>query len=185
MHPAIVHFPIAFLTITYALDILYGLSTHPQTAPWVGKAYNFAPHLGEIARLSFLANTVGVAMAIPAVLTGGVQLFAMIKRQDLLNKLQKSEGKADVAKHMHPKIRVGLAHAVLNDVGIFAAGFNWWTRRSTAGNAPTDVNVVVSSLCLPLLMLAASLGGMLVYDYGVGVRTQGATRRVKEGGKAE
>ncbi len=185
MHPAIVHFPIAFLTITYAMDILYGLSTHPQTVSWVRKAYDLTPYLGEIARFSYLTNTLGVAMAIPAVLTGAVELMALIKRQDILNKLQKSEDKADVAKRMHRKVKVGLTHAVLNDVGVFAAGFNWWTRRSTAGNAPTDVNILVSSICLPLLMLAASLGGMLVYGYGVGVRRQGATRRLKEEGKAE
>lgn len=124
-------------------------------------------------------------MAIPAALTGGLELMALIKRQDLLNKLQKSENKANVAKRMHRKVKVGIAHAILNDVGICAAGFNWWTRRSTAGNAPTDVNVIVSSICLPLLMLAASLGGMLVYDHGVGVRRQGATRKLKEEGKAE
>jgi uncharacterized membrane protein len=167
------------------MDILYGLSTHPQTASWVRKAYDPTPYLGEMARFSYLTNTLGVAMAIPAILTGAMELLALIKRQDLLNKLQKSGDKADVAKRMHWKVKVGFAHAVLNDIGIFAAGFNWWTRRSTAGNAPTDVNVVVSSVCLPLLMLAASLGGMLVYDYGVGVKRQGATRRLKEEGKAE
>ena len=185
LHPAIVHFPIAFLTLSYALDILYGLSTHPQTASFVSKAYDPAPYLDDITRLSYFANTLGIATAIPAVLTGGMDLFALIKRQDLLNKLQKSEGKADNAKGMHRKIKVGLAHALLNDVGIFAAGFNWWTRRSTAANAPTDVNVIVSSVCLPLLMLAASLGGMLVYDYGVGIGRQNTTRRLKEEGKAE
>ena len=184
LHPAIVHFPIAFLTITYAMDILYGLSTHPQTASWVRKAYDFAPYLAEIARFSYFTNTLGVAVAIPTILTGGMELFAMIKRQGLLNKPQKSEGKADTSKRIHPKIKVGLAHAVMNDVGLFAAGFNWWTRRSTAGNAPTDVNIVVSSVCLPLLLFAASLGGMLVYDYGVGVGRQGP-RRLKEEGKAE
>jgi len=124
-------------------------------------------------------------MAIPAVFTGAGELIALIKRQDILNKLQKSEDKADVAKRMHRKVKIGLAHGVLNDVGVFAAGFNWWTRRSTAENIPTDVNIIVSSICLPLLMLSASLGGMLVYDHGVGVRRQGTTRRPKEEGKAE
>jgi uncharacterized membrane protein len=182
LHPATVHFPIAFLTVSYALDIIYGLSTHPQTASFVHSAYDPAPYLGEIAHVSYYANTLGIATAIPAVLTGGMELFALIKRQDLINKLQKSE---DKAKGIHWKVKVGLAHAVLNDVGIFAAGFNWWTRRSTAGYAPNDVNVIVSCVCLPLLLFAASLGGMLVYDYGVGVGRQGVTRRSKEEGKAE
>jgi uncharacterized membrane protein len=185
LHPAAVHFPIAFLTLSYALDILYGLSTHPQTASLVRRTYDLAPYLGDIARFSYFANTLGIATAIPTVLTGGMEFFALIKRQDLLNKLQKSEHKADAAKRMHPKIKVGLAHALLQDVVIFAACFNWWIRRSTAGNAPTDVNVIVSSVCLPLLLLAASLGGMLVYDYGVGVGRQSTTRRLKEEGKAE
>jgi len=151
----------------------------------VRKAYDLAPYLGDIARFSYFTTTLGIATAIPAVLAGAVELMALIKRQDLLNKLQKSENKADVAKRMHRKIKVGLAHAVLNDVGLFAAGFNWWTRRSTAGNAPNDVNIVVSSVCLPLLLFAASLGRMLVYGYGVGVGGQGATRRPKEEGKGE
>lgn len=167
------------------MDIIYGLSTHPQTVSWVHTVYDLTPYLGEISRFSYFTNTLGVAMAIPATLTGAVELMAMIKRQDLLNKLQKSGDKTNAAKRMHVKIKIGFAHALLSDVGVFAAGFNWWTRRSTTSNAPTDVNIVVSSICLPLLMLSASLGGVLVYDYGVGVRRQGATRRLKEDGKIE
>lgn len=178
------HFPIAFLTVSYAIDIAYGLATFPQTASYARQVYDLAPHLGELARLSFYANTFGLAASIPAVLTGGFELVGMIKRQDLLNKLQQSKDRASTAKRVHPKIKVGLAHAMLNDAGLVAAGYNWWTRRAAVMNAPSDTNVIVSAVALLVLSIGCMLGATLVYTYGVGVRNASESRRLKEG-KAE
>jgi uncharacterized membrane protein len=137
-----------------------------------------------MARFSYYANTLGLATAIPAVLTGGFELVGMIKRQDLLNKLQKSKDKAGTAQRMHPKIKVGLAHAMLNDAGLVAAGYNWWTRNAAVMNAPSDTNIIISIVALIVLTGSCFLGATLVYTYGVGVNSPSESRRLKEG-KAE
>lgn len=184
LHPATVHFPIAFLTVSYALDVAYGLSTFPQTANYARQVYDLAPHLGDIARFSFGTTTLGFATAIPAVVTGVVELYGMVKRQDVINKLQKSKDIADTSRRLHPKIKIGIAHAWLNYVGLAMAGYNWWTRRSTVMNAPSDTNIIVSGFGLVLLFGAAYLGAQLVFGYGAGVARVSESRNLKEA-KAE
>ena len=183
LHPATVHFPIAFLTAGYFLDAVYGLTTYPATAGILSKVYDFKPVLGEVSRLSYLANIVGLITAAPAVVTGGAELLGMIQRQGLADKLRKSQDKVATVKGMHPKLKIGFAHAILNDIAIFAAGYNWWTRRNAPMYVPDNVNVLLSAGCLPLLLLSAYLGGSLIYEYGVGVQRQGSAKRIKEEGK--
>lgn len=105
--------------------------------------------------------------------------MGMLKRQDLANKLQKSQNKAATVQKMHPKLKIGFLHAALNDVAIVGTGYNWWTRRATAGNAPADANVYVSAGLLFSLLFSAFLGGKLVYDHGVGVMRHGEANRLK------
>jgi uncharacterized membrane protein len=69
------------------------------------------------------------------------------------------------------KAQVGALHAVINDVTVIGAAFNWWTRRSNPGMVPSDTNILISSvIALPATMFAAYLGGSLVYVYGMGFR---------------
>jgi hypothetical protein len=59
------------------------------------------------------------------------------------------------------KAQVGALHAVINDVTVIGAAFNWWS----------DTNILISSvIALPATMFAAYLGGSLVYVYGMGFR---------------
>jgi len=185
IHPATVHFPIAFLCLSYFLDIVYGLATLPATAGFVRNTYNIAPFLGEISRFSHYLNILGLITAVPAVVTGGIELLAMIKKQDLANKLQKSQNKSSTVQRMHPKLKIGFVHAALNDVAVFGSGYNWWTRSSAAGYAPSDLNVLLSLAMLLFISASGYLGGMMVYEYGVGVMRQGEGKRLKESGKAE
>jgi len=179
IHPATVHFPIAFLSLAYALDILYGLSTHPSSSKLVASIYDTAPFLGDIARFSYYLSILGIVTGIPAILTGGAQLMEMLKRQDLANKLQKSQNKAATVQKMHPKLKIAFLHAAMNDVAILGTGYNWWTRRTIAGNAPADTNVYISAGLLFSLLFSAFLGGKLVYEHGVGVMRIGEANRLK------
>jgi uncharacterized membrane protein len=173
LHPATVHFPIAFLSLSYGLDIVYALSTLPATAGIVRSLYNIAPLLGEISRFSHYLNIIGIITAVPAVLTGGQQLLGMIKRQDLATKVQKSKNKSATVQKMHPKMKVAFLHAALNDVAVFGSVYNWWSRRNVVGYAPSDTNVLLSVNMLVALLASAWLGGLMVYEYGVGVTRQG------------
>jgi uncharacterized membrane protein len=69
------------------------------------------------------------------------------------------------------KAKVGVLHAVINDIGVVAAAYNWWSRRSNPGMVPDNTNILISSVvALPATMFAAYLGGSLVYVYGMGFR---------------
>jgi len=137
-----------------------------------------------MARVSYYANILGLLAAILASLTGFMELWALIKRQDLLNKLQKSKDKLNTVKRIHPKIIYALIHASVNDMGLAAAGYNWWTRRSTALNLPTDTNILASAVGMTFLFAAGYIGAGLVYGYGVGVSNASENRLLKES-KAE
>ncbi len=69
------------------------------------------------------------------------------------------------------KAQTGVAHALLNDVAIFGAAYNWWSRRQVPQFAPTGVNMLVSTvLAMPVCFYGAHLGAELVYHYGMGFR---------------
>jgi uncharacterized membrane protein len=122
-----------------------------------------------MARFSHYLNILGLITAIPAVATGMMQLMEMLKKQDLANKLQKSENKAATVQKMHPKLKVAFLHAALNDVAVLGSAYLWWTRSTLAGYAPTGTHVLLSAAFLVGISASGYLGGMLTYDYGVGV----------------
>lgn len=97
-------------------------------------------------------------------MTGAAELMPLIKRDGFRSR----------------KAKIGVVHALINDITVFAAAFNWWTRRSNPGLVPTDTNVLISSVvALPATLFAAYLGGSLVYVYGMGFR--GGQAKVKKG----
>ncbi|KAF2403779.1 hypothetical protein EJ06DRAFT_579719 [Trichodelitschia bisporula] len=184
-HPATVHYPLAFFTASYGLDIVYGLATHPATKSLTNSVVNFAPHLLDAAKFSHYANVLGLLTAFPAIATGGAELLAMIRGQDLANKFKKSDDKTKTAAKMHPKMKMAFAHAVLNDAVFLVSAYNWWTRRSVPYYIPGTANVWLSALAMGMLMASGYLGGQMVYRHGVGVERQGTAKRLKEEGKAE
>lgn len=70
---------------------------------------------------------------------------------------------------MKPKFKLTLSHAALNDVALAAAAYSWYVRRDQVGFLPTDANLVISVVVLPLLLFSAKLGGTLVYNHGAGI----------------
>jgi uncharacterized membrane protein len=172
LHPYIVHFPLTFFLTTQALDILYGLTMYADTSSFNQSIYDARPFLTDIARMSHTLNILGLVTAIPATVAGGLQFVKLVQQQDVPGKL-KDAGSADeklgVAKRLHPKVKTAFLHAILNDIVIVGAVWNWYSRRRNVMNVPSGVNVLVSAVSAPLLGFAAFLGGKLVFDYGVGV----------------
>jgi uncharacterized membrane protein len=119
------------------------------------------------------------------VLTGVQQLLGMIKRQDLSNKLQKSKNKSATVQKMHPKMKIAFLHAALNDIAVFGSVYNWWSRRSVTGYAPSDTNVLLSVNMLIAMWASGWLGGLMVYEYGVGVTMEGEKKLKASGNKDE
>ena len=180
MHPYIAHFPLTFFMTTQALDILYGLTTHPSTSALAHSIYDARPFLADIARASHALNILGLLSAIPAAVAGGLQFLKLVQRQDVPGKL-KAAGSADeklhVAKRLHPKVKTAFVHAVLNDIVVIGAAWNWYSRRRNVMNAPSGLNVLVSVVTAPILGFAAFLGGKMVFDYGVGVNLRGSWKK--------
>lgn len=175
VHPAFVHHPIAFWSVSYLLDLAYGAATHPATAKTVAGIYDVAPYLGEMAKFSYYLNILGLLFAVPAVLSGGQQLMQMIKKQDLAAKFEKSQNKTQTAQKMHPKMKLGFAHAAMNDACVAMSAYQWWMRSQTASHAPDEVALIIAAVSFVLLNVAGYLGAAMVYDHGVGVARVGAS----------
>jgi hypothetical protein len=64
-------------------------------------------------------------------------------------------------------------HALINDVAAIGQLYNWWTRRNAPGFTPDTTNILVSVLlAMPATLYAASLGGAMVYQYGIGFQNK-------------
>ncbi|KAF1988827.1 hypothetical protein K402DRAFT_461748 [Aulographum hederae CBS 113979] len=174
VHPATVHFPLAFLTLSYGLDIYHAIAPNLPSS-----LTNLLPSATELTRGSYYLLSLGLLSSIPAVMSGGQQAFMMISKQGLYD--TSTSGK----KVIKPKVQTTIAHALANDVVLAISAYSWWVRRqnaaaSMAGKvgiptgaaayAPETWMVGVSAVLAVGLVFAANLGGTLVYNYGVGFR---------------
>ncbi|KAF2449509.1 hypothetical protein P171DRAFT_379473 [Karstenula rhodostoma CBS 690.94] len=156
-HPATVHFPLTFTFLTGVLDAVYLASVTPATSGTVAtvfKTLDIAIPASLFPTLSYYSTILTLLTAIPAVISGAFELQPIIARDGLGSK----------------KAQAGVMHALINDLALFGAAYNWWVRRSTTGFVPDTTNVAISAtLALPASFFAAYLGGQLVYQYGMGV----------------
>jgi uncharacterized membrane protein len=119
--------------------------------------------LSHVSLFSYAATIAGLFTAIPATLTGGAELYAMY---------QAKGSKA-------PTVKTTLLHAALNDLSIFGAVFNWWTRRGTEAYIVDGRNAAVSAAIFLLVAYSSALGGSLVYEHGIAVQRMGHGQRKK------
>jgi uncharacterized membrane protein len=110
---------------------------------------------------------------IPATGAGGLQCLKLLQQQDVSGKLKaatSTDEKLGVARRLHPKLKMAFVPAILNDIVIAGAAWNWYMRRRNMMNAPSGLNVLISVVTAPILGVAAYLGGKMVFGYGVGVK---------------
>ncbi len=108
----------------------------------------------QLSEAGYYANLVGIITAVPTAVTGAAEW-------------------ADIPRD-HPAWQVATTHALLNEVALGLAVYNWWTRRHRRGHAPDRANLLASTLLASILGVTGWLGSLLVYDYGYGVHRQGA-----------
>lgn len=143
--------------MTGGLDAIYFASTTPATSSAVTQAFktlsiDLSPSI--LPLLSYYATILTLLSAFPAVSTGALELIPVLLRDGFSSK----------------KAQMGTLHALVNDVTVAAAAYNWWTRRNEAAFLPSGVNVAVSAcVAVPASLFAAYLGGKLVYEMGMGV----------------
>ncbi|PVH99547.1 hypothetical protein DM02DRAFT_614964 [Periconia macrospinosa] len=163
-HPATVHFPITFSFLTGAFDVLYLASVAPATSGVVASAFktlDLQINTALFPTLSYYTCILTIITAVPAIISGAIELSPVIQRDGFSSK----------------KAQTGVLHALLNDLTIFAAAYNWWTRREATGFVPSTANVALSASVVPATFFAAFLGGHLVYHYGMGVGRSSSTAK--------
>ncbi|CZT22116.1 uncharacterized protein RCC_07985 [Ramularia collo-cygni] len=148
VHPAAVHFPIAFLSLAYSLDILSTLRLPALAA--------YLPTPTESSRLSTYLLALGLASAIPAVLTGGQQALLMISKGGL----------KDESGSLRPKVKATFTHAILSDIMLAVTTYVWWAKHN--GESAAWI-VPVEGLLLASMLVVGGTGGTLTYNYGVGM----------------
>jgi len=174
IHPATVHFPIAFLTLANVLNLLYGTAIYlPFLFPFTVDKEN----VGSLTIIGYFLNIIGILSSIPAILTGVAELYAMVNARGLFVTDQKTGSKA-----LEPIVKITLMHAGLNDVAVVGAVYNWLMERHRPHEdyRPYGHQIVLSGGALVMAMYAAYLGGGLVYTHGVGVQRMGAGAEEKK-----
>jgi uncharacterized membrane protein len=113
--------------------------------------------------LSYYSTILTLLFTLPAVATGAWEFSPVIQRDGFSSK----------------KAKVGITHALINDVAAFATAYNWWTRSQQVGFTPSGTNVLLSTLLsVPTTLYAAYLGGSLVYELGMGL-SSGRTKKTQ------
>ncbi|KAE9374036.1 hypothetical protein N431DRAFT_404522 [Stipitochalara longipes BDJ] len=171
IHPATVHFPLAFLTLANVLNLLYGTVLYFPNNPLFSQDQQ---NLGSLSILGYAANLLGIITSIPAVLTGGAELYAMVQSNGLYQTNEKGE------KQLVPKVKITVMHAGLNDLVVAGAVYNWLQERNVPDFRPAGHQIVMSAALMAVQMYAAYLGGDLIYAHGVGVQRMGEAAKKKQ-----
>lgn len=96
------HFPIAFLTLANALNLLYGTAIYlPFLFPFTIDKEN----IGSITIIGYFLNVIGIVSSIPAILTGFAELYAMVNARGLFVTNQKTGSKT-----LEPIVKITLMH---------------------------------------------------------------------------
>ncbi|KAF3931894.1 hypothetical protein ABW19_dt0209840 [Dactylella cylindrospora] len=160
-HPAIVHFPIAFLTFAHGVDIFHYL-TQILEVPFITSLS--APLFPAILSTSRIIHTLGLITALPAIASGVQQAGVQASKPGAL---YEADGKT-----ITKKFYVMATHAAINDLVIIISAVNWYGRYKQVGIAgesvPSGLDYVTAGLIIPVLFFTASLGADLVYKHGMG-----------------
>jgi hypothetical protein len=101
IHPATVHFPLAFLTLTNVLNLVYGSVLYLPSNPFFTRDDH---NLSSLSILGYATNLLGIVTSIPAIVTGGAELYAMIQANGLYQTCENGE------KKLVPKVKIALNH---------------------------------------------------------------------------
>ncbi|KAK0883366.1 hypothetical protein LTR87_002874 [Friedmanniomyces endolithicus] len=181
IHPAVVHMPIAFISLAVGLDLANFFSA---SLPNVISAS--LPIANDATRASYFLLSLGLLFSIPAVTTGVGEAKKAIDKQGLYEK----DGKT-----IKQKFKGVIAHAIANDIVILVMAYIWYCRRSAAKQtllgkvglgsvstaeaayAPAMWMVVVEAMMGALQLFSANIGGSLTYNYGFGMAIGGGGKK--------
>ncbi|WWD09700.1 hypothetical protein V865_007828 [Kwoniella europaea PYCC6329] len=178
IHPATVHWPIAFLTASFGISTLdlLPLSLYPTSV---------LPPRATLSTLGFYAAGAGVVSALPAIITGAGEAYELI-RKEYFEKGRDWSKVVDSAWNMRDnggrKVKMTIKHASMNDMVVALAAYNWYRGWFYPGEPLPQTTTILNALALLALLYSAMLGGRLVYEYAMGIQRQGHGKQVKEKG---
>jgi uncharacterized membrane protein len=185
IHPAFVHFPIAFLSLAFGLDILHSLS---------GKLPNVIasnlPATADVSRFSYFLLSFGLITAVPTIMSGVREAVVQVSRSGLFETKEYSTV-------MREKFKPMIAHAVFADVVMGVTTLVWYRRRqalkdSVAGKIigttspaaaayqPKTWMLVAEGILFLGLMMTANIGGVLTYNFGMGMSIGSTANKKKQ-----
>ncbi|WWC66123.1 uncharacterized protein I206_100023 [Kwoniella pini CBS 10737] len=176
IHPATVHWPIAFLTLTFGITSLdlVPLSLYPKS---------ILPPRATLNTLAYYSAGLGVISALPAIITGLGEAYELI-RKEYIQKGKDWNKVIDSAWNMKDtggrKIKMTIKHASMNDLVVGLAGYNWYRGAYYPGQKLPQITLLLNAIALPALLYSAMLGGRLVYEYAMGIQRQGHGKEVRE-----
>jgi len=144
LHPAIVHAPVILLPLALIFDWLV-------FAP--GLTWLLGVHHSQLHVFAFYLNILALLGSIPAGVTGLAEFVEVPLEQPQWNKV--------------------FAHMSLNTFALFVSLINWWSRHSADNFEPSWGLMILNMITLGGVFLSAHIGGMLVYQHGMGVQRQG------------
>lgn len=145
IHPATVHWPIAFLSLAYGLDTIYGVQRYLNISLSLVSSLTTLPELGKAAHY---IQALGIITAVPSIMTGVQQALKIYGNGGLYE----ADGKT-----IRAKMKMTIAHAALNDLVAVASIWSWWDKSTNVGNLPSGLNVLSSAMLFPILMYSANL----------------------------
>jgi len=175
IHPAAVHFPISFLALAFGLDVLHKLSARLPNVISTN-----LPATADVSRASYWLLSLGLITAVPAVISGAQQAIVQIRRGGMFEVQEYSTV-------MREKFKPMIAHIVFNDIMLIGTTFVWYRRRAALQNSvagklgfgatsyaaaayePQTWMVVVEGFMFLVMMMAANVGGVLAYNFGMGM----------------
>ncbi|ORX34629.1 hypothetical protein BD324DRAFT_652899 [Kockovaella imperatae] len=175
LHPATVHWPIAFLTACFGLTTITLLPANLYPS-------FFLPPPSAIPSLVHYSAGAAVLSSVPAIVTGAGEAYKLAKKE--YKEKGSWEAVFDNSWNMKDdggrKLKMTVKHASLNDVVIFLAAYNWYHGWAHPYDPIPAIVLALNAVAFPALLYSAMLGGRMVYEYGMGVQRQGAGKQVRE-----
>ncbi|KAF2859381.1 hypothetical protein K470DRAFT_258870 [Piedraia hortae CBS 480.64] len=162
LHPATVHFPIAFIFLAVLLDVF-------SAVPLPKALETCLPSPHDSPQATYFLLSLGLLTSIPAVLSGVAQAKKTIAKQGL----HEVDGTT-----IKLKFKALIGHALINDVVILGLTFVWWKRRSLPAGVLELWMLVTEVVLAAMQLFAAGIGGKLVYQFGFGL-AMGGQKSVK------
>lgn len=139
--------------------------------------------------MSYFLLSAGLIAAIPTLITGIREAVVLISKQGMWE-----SDDTGINTIMRPKVKALVAHALFNDIVVATSTYIWYNKRANAAKSfagkigvpvgaaayqPEFWMVATEAPIMILMFMAANIGGVLAYNFGVGFSAGGGSSSKK------